>query len=155
MSAQWTTGITTAQELASAMAFGKMLYRDPTFWKGNNSTGVYNNSGNGMVTVTRQQDTSAPNDSKYVLKIQTNGTASPGNGGFYFGTACSSRKVLGPPVSSPKFPPDAISVGPPTTLVRRFEPLAYLHGRNRRLERVCIQGRMRHLKLLQYPFFLY
>ena len=27
---QWTTGITTAQELASAMAFGKMLYRDPT-----------------------------------------------------------------------------------------------------------------------------
>lgn len=94
VSAQWTTGITTAQELASAMAFGKMLYRDPTFWKGNNSTGVYNNSGNGMVTVTRQQDTSAPNDSKYVLKIQTNGTASPGNGGFYFGTACSSRKVL-------------------------------------------------------------
>lgn len=94
VSAQWTTGITTAQELASAMAFGKMLYRDPTFWKGNNSIGVYNNSGNGMVTVTRQQDTSAPNDSKYVLKIQTNGTASPANGGFYFGTACSSRKVL-------------------------------------------------------------
>mgnify|MGYP000621068134 FL=1 len=30
VSAQWTTGITTAQELASAMAFGKMLYRDPT-----------------------------------------------------------------------------------------------------------------------------
>ena len=94
VSAQWTTGITTAQELASAMAFGKMLYRDPTFWKGNNSTGVYNNSGNGMVTVIRQQDTSAPNDSKYVLKIQTNGTASPANGGFYFGTTCSSRKVL-------------------------------------------------------------
>lgn len=94
VTAQWTTGITTAQELASAMAFGRMLYRDPTFWNGNNGTGVYNNSGNGMVTVTRQQDTTAPNDSKYVLKIQTNGAASPANGGFYFGTACSSRKVL-------------------------------------------------------------
>lgn len=94
VSAQWTTGITTAQELASAMAFGKMLYRDPTFWKGNNGTAVYNNSGNGMVTITREQDTAAPNDSKYVLKIQTKGTASPGNGGFYFGTTCSSRKVL-------------------------------------------------------------
>ena len=94
VSAQWTTGITTAQELASAMAFGRMLYRDPTFWNGNNSVGVYNNSQNGMVTVIRQQDTTAPNDSKYVLKIQTGGTASPGNGGFYFGTACSYSKVL-------------------------------------------------------------
>lgn len=94
VSAQWTTGITTAQEFASAMAFGKMLYRDPTFYNGNNSTAVYNNSGNGMVTVTRIQDSTAPNDSKYVLKIQTNGTASPGNGGFYFATGCSSRKVF-------------------------------------------------------------
>ena len=42
VSAQWTTGITTAQELASAMAFGKMLYRDPTFWNGNNGVVVYN-----------------------------------------------------------------------------------------------------------------
>ena len=94
VSAQWTTGITTAQELASAMAFGRMLYRDPTFWNGNNGVSVYNNSGNGTVTVTRQQDTAAPNDSKQVLRIQTTGTASPGNGGFYFGTMCSYRKVL-------------------------------------------------------------
>lgn len=94
VSAQWTTGITTAQELASAMAFGKMLYRDPTFYNGINSVGIYNNSGNGMVVITRVQDSNAPNDSKYVLKIQTNGAASPGNGGFYFGTVCSYRKVL-------------------------------------------------------------
>ena len=94
VSVQWTTGITTAQELASAMAFGRMLYRDPTFWNGNNGIAVYNNSHNGMVTITRQQDSTAPNDSKQVLKIQTNGTAAPNNGGFYFGTACSSRKVL-------------------------------------------------------------
>ena len=94
VSAQWTTGITTAQELASAMAFGRMLYRDPTFWNGNNGVAVYNNSGNGTVTVTRVADSTAPNDSKQVLKIQTAGTASPGNGGFYFGTKCGYRKVL-------------------------------------------------------------
>lgn len=94
VSVQWTTGITTAQELASAMAFGKMLYRDPTFWNGNNSMRVYNNSNNGTVTHTRMTDATAPNDSKYVIKIQTSGTASPGNGGFCFGTACSNRKVF-------------------------------------------------------------
>lgn len=94
VSVQWTSGITTAQELASAMAFGRMLYRDPTFYNGNNSTGTYNNSSNGMVVITRMKDTNAPNDSKYVLKIQTNGTASPGNGGFYFSTGTSYRKVL-------------------------------------------------------------
>ena len=94
VSVQWSTGITTAQELASAMAFGRMLYRDPTFFNGNNSTGTYNNSSNGMVVITRIQDSNAPNDSKYVLKIQTNGTASPGNGGFYFAVGTSSRKVF-------------------------------------------------------------
>ena len=46
-----------------------------------------------MVAITRVQDSTAPNDSRYVLKIQTNGTASPGNGGFGFGTTCSYRKV--------------------------------------------------------------
>lgn len=94
VSMQWTTGITTAQELASAMAFGLMLHRDPTFFNGNNSIGTYNDSGNGTVIITRLQDSTAPNNSKYVLKVQTNGAASPGNGGFYFGNQCSSRKVF-------------------------------------------------------------
>ena len=44
VTAQWTTGISTAKELASAMAFGKMLYRDPTFINGNNSMVIYNNT---------------------------------------------------------------------------------------------------------------
>ena len=94
VTAQWTTGISTAKELASAMAFGKMLYRDPTFTKGNNSMGIYNNSSSGMVTHTRIADSSAPNDSGYVIQIQTTGTATPNNGGFYFGTMCSNRKVF-------------------------------------------------------------
>lgn len=91
---QWTTGITTAKELASAMAFGKMLYRDPTFINGNNSMGIYNNTSSGMVTHTRLADSTAPNDSGYVIQIKTTGTASPNNGGFYFGTMCSNRKVF-------------------------------------------------------------
>lgn len=94
VTAQWTTGISTAKELASAMAFGKMLYRDPTFTKGNNSMGIYNNSSSGMVTHTRIADSTAPNDSGYVIQIQTTGTATPNNGGFYFGTMCSNRKVF-------------------------------------------------------------
>lgn len=89
-----TNKANAAKELASAMAFGRMLYRDPTFWNGNNSISVYNNLGNGTVTVTRTADSNAPNDSKQVLKIQTAGASSPANGGFCFGNACSFRKIF-------------------------------------------------------------
>lgn len=94
VSVNWTAGITTAQELASAMAFGKMIYRDPTFWSGTNSVRLYNNAANGTVTLTRTTDVTAPNDSKYVLTLQTAGEASPRNGGFCFATPCSYRKVF-------------------------------------------------------------
>lgn len=94
VSLQWTTGITTAQELASAMAFGRMLYRDPTFYNGTNGASVYNNSGNGTVTITRIAGSTAPNDSKCVLLIKNSGTASPYCGGFYFGTMASYRKIF-------------------------------------------------------------
>lgn len=89
-----TNKANAAKELASAMAFGKMLYRDPTFYNGQNSTNVYNNSGNGTVTITRISDSSAPNDSKISLRIINTGSASPGCGGFYFGNMCSYRKVF-------------------------------------------------------------
>ena len=82
-----------AKELARAMAFGKMLYRDPTFRNGNNSVNVYNNAGNGTVTITRT-GASAPNDSGYVLEIKTTGSASPGFGGFYFATGAGYRKIF-------------------------------------------------------------
>lgn len=89
-----TNKANAAKELASAMAFGKMLYRDPTFWNGNNGINVYNNSGNGTVTVTRITDSNAPNDSKYVLLIKNTGTSSPNCGGFHFGTNTSYRKIF-------------------------------------------------------------
>lgn len=89
-----TNKANAAKELASAMAYGKMLFRDPTFFNGNNSTNVYNNNGNGTVTVTRTYDSTAPNDSKYLLRIVNTGSASPGCGGFHFGHACSYRKIF-------------------------------------------------------------
>ena len=87
-----TTKSDAAKELARAMAFGKMINRDPTFRNGANGTHVYNNSGNGMVTVTRIS-MAAPNDSGYVLEIKNTGAASPGCGGFYFGTGAAYRKI--------------------------------------------------------------
>lgn len=83
-----------ARDLAFAMAFGKMLYRDPTFFIGNNGIAVYNNLHNGTVSITRQQDLTAPNDSKYILSIKTVGDASPYCGGFCFNTMTSYRKVF-------------------------------------------------------------
>jgi hypothetical protein len=82
-----------AKELARAMAFGKMLYRDPTFRKGNNSTSIYNNAANGTVTITRT-GASAPNDSGYVLEIKTAGSAAPGFGGFTFQTTTGYKKIF-------------------------------------------------------------
>ena len=89
-----TNKANAAKELAQAMAFGRMLYRDPEFRNGNNSINVYNNNSNGTVTIARIGLSSAPNDSKTVLEIKTTGSASPGNGGFYFATTCSNRKVF-------------------------------------------------------------
>lgn len=89
-----TAKTNAAKELALAMAFGKMMYRDPEFRNGNNSINIYNNNGNGTVTIVRTGLSSAPNDSKTVLEIKTAGSATPGIGGFYFGTPCSNRKVF-------------------------------------------------------------
>lgn len=89
-----TAKTNAAKELALAMAFGKMMYRDPEFRNGNNGIGVYNNDDNGTVTIARTGLSSAPNDSKTVLEIKTTGSAAPNNGGFYFDTPCSNRKIF-------------------------------------------------------------
>ena len=62
--------------------YGKMLFTDPDFASGTNSAAVYNNSGNGTVTIERKQISGIPNSSGYGLEIKTAGTASPGLGGF-------------------------------------------------------------------------
>lgn len=63
---------------------GKMLQTDPMFASGTNSCGVYNNSPNGTVTVTRTAKSSdnPMTGTSYELTVKTAGTASPGLGGY-------------------------------------------------------------------------
>ena len=62
---------------------GRMIFRDPEFLVGVNSCGVYNNAGNGNVTVSRIASPSdCPSTSGYCLQITTSGVASPEHGGY-------------------------------------------------------------------------
>ena len=89
------TAAANSAELALAMSKGKMIYRDPSFKSGSNSCSVYNNSGNGNVTVTRVSGVVGnPNSSGYCLKVKTTGTASPGRGGFHWGATAKANRVL-------------------------------------------------------------
>lgn len=86
-----------AKEFASAIAFGKMLHRDPTFVNGINDIKLYNNSGNGTVTINRvvnKNDITIPNDNKTYIEIVNKGTASPGLGGFSFQDQAGYRKIF-------------------------------------------------------------
>ena len=86
-----------AKEFASAMAFGKMLHRDPTFVNGINDIKLYNNSSNGTVTINRvvnKNDITIPNDNKTYIEIVNKGTASPGLGGFSFQDQAGYRKIF-------------------------------------------------------------
>lgn len=86
-----------AKEFASAMAFGRMLHRDPTFVNGINDIKLYNNSRNGTVTIKRvvnTNDITIPNDNKAYIEIVNKGTASPGLGGFSFQDQAGYRKIF-------------------------------------------------------------
>lgn len=62
---------------------GYPVYSDPEFMSGYNSISVYNNYGNGTVTITREHAGDHANSSGFQLKITTAGEATPGCGGFY------------------------------------------------------------------------
>ena len=83
-----------ARLIALAMSKGKMLYRDPEFRSSWNGIGTYNNSGNSTVSVERTTDINLPNQSGYKIKITTKGPASPGLGGFTFGTQTRANAVF-------------------------------------------------------------
>lgn len=83
-----------AHLLALTMSKGQMLYRDPEFRNGANGISVYNNNGNGTVRVERAADVNLPNKSGYKLKITTSGAATPGLGGFFFGTQTRANAVF-------------------------------------------------------------
>ncbi len=71
---------------------GTMLYQDPYFTLGTNSTSIYNNLGNGTVTITRKEMSGTYYG--YGIEISTTGTASPGHGGFTFYTVSAANKEL-------------------------------------------------------------
>ncbi|HHP4555595.1 TPA: interleukin-like EMT inducer domain-containing protein [Acinetobacter baumannii] len=69
--------------LAMMITNGKLLQGDVNFKKGNNGVSVYNNAGNGNVTVTRVAKSSDnPTTSTHEIEIKTIGAASPTWGGF-------------------------------------------------------------------------
>ena len=76
-------------------ANGKMLYKDPTFKSGKNGVHVYNNLGNGAVTVDRvEKGEACPTNSTHMLRITTNGSATPALGGFSFGNPTRPNAVF-------------------------------------------------------------
>jgi hypothetical protein len=83
-----------ARLIALAMSKGKMLNRDPEFRSGMNGIDRYNNGTVGNVVVERTTDVNLPNQSGYKLKITTSGPATPGLGGFYFGTQTRTNAVF-------------------------------------------------------------
>lgn len=75
--------------------------KDSVFENGNGGVDVYNNSGNGTVTIARSQDNSVPSVGKgaggigYKLTItKASGTASPGSGGFYQSQYSSANQIF-------------------------------------------------------------
>lgn len=66
---------------------------DPEFNEGYNYVGVYNNIGNGVVTVTRVHDTNVGNSSSYIMKVVSAAGASPNYGGWHVATQTELGKV--------------------------------------------------------------
>lgn len=83
-----------ARLIALAMSKGKMLNRDPEFRSSTNGIIRYTNGDAGNVVVERTTDVNLPNQSGYKLKITTSGPATPGLGGFYFGTQTRANAVF-------------------------------------------------------------
>ena len=66
---------------------------DPEFNEGDNNVWVYNNAGNGVVTVTRVHDTNVGNSSSYIMKVVSAAGASPNYGGWNVATQTELGKV--------------------------------------------------------------
>ncbi|MDC5355693.1 carbohydrate binding domain-containing protein [Acinetobacter baumannii] len=69
--------------IARALTNGKLLFGDPTFKKGNNSVGYYDNAMTGRVKVERvAKEADNPTSSPYQLNVTVSNGASPSYGGF-------------------------------------------------------------------------
>jgi hypothetical protein len=85
---------------AKTFASGKMLYVDPEFKDGYNGIYVYNNNGDGSVTLTRSTNGAAelnqgiPNGTNTYIAIHSSTSAAPGLGGFSFQTPSRSNAIF-------------------------------------------------------------
>ncbi|OCA74480.1 hypothetical protein [Chryseobacterium arthrosphaerae] len=71
------------------------LYGDEEFRYGTNSIGIYNNLGNGNVTMTREAAPNLPNKSGMQLRFNYNGGgATPGLGGFILGFIARTNAIF-------------------------------------------------------------
>ena len=66
---------------------------DPEFNESYNNVYVYNNAGNGVVTVTRVQDSNVGNSSNYIMKVVSAEGAIPNYGGWNVATQTELGKV--------------------------------------------------------------
>lgn len=65
------------------LKYGVPMFHDELFQYGTNGADIYNNAGNGLVTLERvARDSSCPTSSDYMLKITTAGDVRPGCGGY-------------------------------------------------------------------------
>lgn len=92
-----TSSETNIQDIATLnLNAGKMLFTDPTFSSGYNSTALYNNSSNGNVTISRVEKSSdnPTTNSDYELVCTNIGSSTPGLGGFYWSHASRANAVF-------------------------------------------------------------
>lgn len=96
-----TTSITTDAILNTNVqtqnfSEGTMLYKDPTFASGVNSTNRYANSGTSYVTWTRSAKSSdnPMTGTSYEMVCKNTGAASPGLGGFYWGHSSRANAIF-------------------------------------------------------------
>ena len=92
-SVTWNVAYSNIIDLNAGGAIFKQ--NDPTFASGVNSAIAYNNNNNGAVTVSRVSKSSdIPTTSSYMLQIKTNGSATPGLGGYYQATTSAANQVF-------------------------------------------------------------
>lgn len=91
---EWNTGRGAINPIWLALRSGRKIHTDEEFRNGLNGIIVYNNRGNGKVTINRTTGGVVPNASGYYLEIKSLGEAEPGYGGFYQTVTFSAGKTF-------------------------------------------------------------
>lgn len=91
-----SSGVGSIHVISQFIKSGTPLFGDSEFASGTNSVYAYNNLGNGSVVLTREANATAPNSSKFVIKVEKSAVAaSPGLGGVYQSFITSANQTYG------------------------------------------------------------